>query len=80
MQTIRKQGSREQRQEDKEAISMVEPKEGGNRHLFLPASKVSRGSIDLELFLYVAKKNAINCLLLKKDSNLFSNNHINIQI
>lgn len=56
MQTIRKQGSREQRQKDKEAISMVEPKEGGNRHLFLPASKVSRGSIDLELFLYVAKK------------------------
>lgn len=79
MQTIRKQGSREQRQEDKEAISMVESKEGENRHLFLPASKVSRCSIDLELFLYVAK-NAINCLLLKKDSSLLSNNHINIQI
>lgn len=33
MQAIRKQGSREQRQEDKEAIHIVEPKEGGKSAL-----------------------------------------------
>ena len=74
MQAIRNQGSREQREEDKEAISMVEPKEGGKSTLVFT---YFQGEQMQHRFGVVP---AVNCLLLKKDSCLFSNNYITIQI